>query len=108
MSQMVDKPLICLEHLCIGEWRCEVTSICQVSVAGISCGKPPMCSCQQPRGSVFCTVALNQPYQNVEGILLFLLEVNRSRFVSLYGITLLMVINNVRIWFDEICVHISW
>ena len=34
-------------------WSHEPTSIHQVSVADTSCGKPPVCSCRRPRGSMF-------------------------------------------------------
>jgi len=34
-------------------WKHEPTSVHQVSVAHTSCGKPPVYSCRQPRGSMF-------------------------------------------------------
>ena len=41
-------------------WRHEPTSICKVSVADTSCGKPPVYSCRLPRGSI---LEQNRPYQ---------------------------------------------
>ena len=64
-------------------WRHEPTSIHQVSVADTSCGKPPVYSCRQPRGSMFLYLRAEQTL-SVHGTVQVYCDADTDRTAILY------------------------